>query len=746
MAGNKFRQVIEVVMKGAGKAASDSKKVQKGLQGVAKDAAKIAAAFYAAKGGINATNNFVNSGMRVQNLAPAFTALGSKIEMTSGALGKLKDATDGTINSMDLMQMANQAMTLGVVDSEDGMAKLFDTAQRLGKSLGVDTPSAINSLVTGMGRQSIMMLDNLGIIVDTEKAYVDYAESLGVSTSSLTDQQKKIAFNNAALEAAEEKVSALGDENLTASDQFARLSSATTDFGAALGERVLPILGTIAGKVADAVEGFAELIGMEIEPPKEEKESDFDLGQKRFLEIKDMNDAATQQAHIIDLLSNEWSRFGNNVDKSEVTMDDLQVIFDGNAKSLRSMVVEVDAAGKGLTASAMPDLSGFSDTQKMVVVSAAVLKTFANSIGLSTEAIDELGEVGQDSISNIAEGVPVFNTLIEGAHALGEHVEITKDAFEDQVQVTKDLKKEQEDLNILMMNFGIGENAILETATAYTQYADAMQLALDKQVEEEDWTQRLIEENRGLALSMGLVSDDQKTFEESQASYNETQLESVRLQKEQQELIDNFILMYPEQADAMGLVHSQVAKEVEIYEEYNEVLDEKAKKDKIDEDNKKKALALSRKQVDMAMALGAAQLNAGQAAQDAAGLFITAYLQRMMASYLAKAFEEGGFWVGLASVASSAVIGSLAAGAVKSLSKITFAAEGMNEVVTEPTLIMAGEEGAEYVNIEPTQNEGAGGGGGGQIIFQGNILSKDFIEDEAIPMIRDAVRRGHSLA
>ena len=60
--------------------------------------------------------------------------------------------------------------------------------------------------------------------------------------------------------------------------------------------------------------------------------------------------------------------------------------------------------------------------------------------------------------------------------------------------------------------------------------------------------------------------------------------------------------------------------------------------------------------------------------------------------------------------------------------------------------IMAGEEGAEYVNIEPTQNEGAGMGGGGQIIFQGNVLSKDFIEDEAIPMIRDAVRRGHTLA
>ena len=51
-----------------------------------------------------------------------------------------------------------------------------------------------------MGRQSIMMLDNLGIIVDTQKAYDDYAKSIGKASSELTDQEKKIAFNSAALE------------------------------------------------------------------------------------------------------------------------------------------------------------------------------------------------------------------------------------------------------------------------------------------------------------------------------------------------------------------------------------------------------------------------------------------------------------------------------------------------------------------------------------------------------------------
>ena len=32
--------------------------------------------------------------------------------------------------------------------------------------------------------------------------------------------------------------------------------------------------------------------------------------------------------------------------------------------------------------------------------------------------------------------------------------------------------------------------------------------------------------------------------------------------------------------------------------------------------------------------------------------------------------------------------------------------------------------------------------GGVNINFSGNVLSQDFIEDEAIPMIKEAIRRG----
>ena len=102
---------------------------------------------------------------------------------------------------------------------------MFDVAQRLGAALGKDTLFGVESLVTGMGRQSKLMLDNLGIMVDIEKANKTYADSLGISVEQLTDQQKKTAFNNATMKAAKDLVNELGEENLTTADRINKLKS-----------------------------------------------------------------------------------------------------------------------------------------------------------------------------------------------------------------------------------------------------------------------------------------------------------------------------------------------------------------------------------------------------------------------------------------------------------------------------------------------------------------------------------------
>ena len=51
--------------------------------------------------------------------------------------------------------------------------------------------------------------------------------------------------------------------------------------------------------------------------------------------------------------------------------------------------------------------------------------------------------------------------------------------------------------------------------------------------------------------------------------------------------------------------------------------------------------------------------------------------------------------------------------------------------------------GVDAIGIEALNRINAGGGGGSvNVTFAGNVLSKDFIEDEAIPQIKEAIRRG----
>ena len=184
--------------------------------------------------------NLINISGRLESVSMAFTTLSGGTDQSSIALEKLKTATDGTMSSFNLFTQANNAMILGVTTNSDEMAEMFDIAQRLGRALGRDTKSSVESLITGIGRQSRLMLDNIGIIVDSEKAYKKYAESIGTTSDKLTDSQKKQAFFNETMESAREKVSSLGSETLTSQDRFALLGAELEETGASIGVTLTP--------------------------------------------------------------------------------------------------------------------------------------------------------------------------------------------------------------------------------------------------------------------------------------------------------------------------------------------------------------------------------------------------------------------------------------------------------------------------------------------------------------------------
>lgn len=116
-----------------------------------------------------------------------------------------KKSAMGMVETFELSKMAIQANRLGVSHSSKDFERLTAVATKLALSLGTDVQPAIEDLVTGIGRRSPMILDNLGIKVrEAELIYKDFAEANGMAVEEMTETQKSLAFNEAAFAAAEE--------------------------------------------------------------------------------------------------------------------------------------------------------------------------------------------------------------------------------------------------------------------------------------------------------------------------------------------------------------------------------------------------------------------------------------------------------------------------------------------------------------------------------------------------------------
>jgi len=170
---------------------------------------------------------FIRRAKEVEAIATAFRNLSRGVgEMASEFLPALRVALRGTVSDLDIMKVTNNAILLGVVESQTQFAELAVIARRLGRAVGRDAVNALNDLAVGIGRQSRLILDNLGIVVNVEKAYKVFAARLGTTADKLSDTQKRQAFLNAVMVSARRKVETLGADVLTVADQWDRLTAA----------------------------------------------------------------------------------------------------------------------------------------------------------------------------------------------------------------------------------------------------------------------------------------------------------------------------------------------------------------------------------------------------------------------------------------------------------------------------------------------------------------------------------------
>jgi|LUMV01.1.fsa_nt_gb hypothetical protein len=276
--------------------ASKSKQELSGLTGAISKMGKAvgiaSAAYFGARGLISGFQKVIDLSATSDVVTRSFNNLAKSSNFSSQAFQKFQKATDGTVSSIELMTQANNAMLLGITDSEDQMAEMFDIAQRLASALGKDTAFGVESLVTGLGRQSKLMLDNLGIMVDVTKANEDFANSLGKTVGQLTDQEKKQAFVNATLDSARELVSDLGEEQLTTNDSIAILSASFDNLGIAIGNRLSPLVRFLASDFIKLTDSVTDFIGPDVISREEQLQSLLEERSKLLSQITEKTNEA----------------------------------------------------------------------------------------------------------------------------------------------------------------------------------------------------------------------------------------------------------------------------------------------------------------------------------------------------------------------------------------------------------------------------------------------------------------------
>lgn len=190
--------------------------------------AKANAAIGVSLGGVyNAVRLALTAGLirEAANAAIEMTALAGKIEGVKRAFDKLpnsillmeelKQRTHGALTELELMQKALQARNFGIPIEQLG--KLLEFAAIKSQQTGISIQYLTDSIVTGLGRESIKILDNLQIDIGKLKARM---------------QETGLSMREVVGDIVNEELKKMGGYLETGETRVNRLKTAWTEFGA----------------------------------------------------------------------------------------------------------------------------------------------------------------------------------------------------------------------------------------------------------------------------------------------------------------------------------------------------------------------------------------------------------------------------------------------------------------------------------------------------------------------------------
>ena len=165
-----------------------------------------------------------------------------------GLLDNLREATHGTVNDLELMKQAVKFDNFNL--SLEQMGTFLAFAQQQAKDTGQDVGYLVDSIVTGLGRKSLPILDNLGLS----------AEEIRERMKETGDMTKAVA------DIIQERMDAAGGYVETAADRAAQAQVRLDNAMIELGNTMNSLSGSGAALWTDLKVGAIELLNTAIKP------------------------------------------------------------------------------------------------------------------------------------------------------------------------------------------------------------------------------------------------------------------------------------------------------------------------------------------------------------------------------------------------------------------------------------------------------------------------------------------------
>lgn len=306
-----------------------------------------------------------------------------------GFIKNLDQAAQGQISQADLIKQSANALLLGI--PADKIAGLLEVAGVSAIAFGRTFTQAFEDIVVGIGRNSPMILDNIGLVgLKSTKAYSDYAASIGKSVDAMDAEESKLALINAALAEGKIRVDNMAGAQSKLSLMTNQGAAAWADFTVKLAQWGSVVVTTVAAGMVTLIRDLTKL-------PRA---------------IGGVTEKLANMGSHLPVVGGAFGLLKESISGVNETIDNIA----GPGSGLDNMAEGLDAAAKAAWFSALNvDIFnvGLEEEKVKLNESADAAKRNAQATNEAADATEKLKEATSDETTALDEGTTALDAYYE---------------------------------------------------------------------------------------------------------------------------------------------------------------------------------------------------------------------------------------------------------------------------------------------------------------------------------------------